>query len=457
MVAVMMIGTAFPSLAAEGDKASSGELVIVLDPGHGGSDSGATYGGLLEKDLTLAIATYCRYELEQYGNVKVVMTRYDDSYVGLEERTDIAQSVGANAFVSIHINAGGASGSEVWYPNYNYNETIGDIGYHLSDCILKNIVSLGMINRGLKIRNSSNGSTYPDGSIADYYSVIHNSKRRGFPGIIVEHAFIDGDYERLCDEAFLYDLALADARGIAEYYGLTKGEDLSQYEGAFDVDFYKFFNEDLWGLDDWTCFRHWIEYGAWEGRLSSPIFRMTDYISNNPDLVNNFGFDIRAYARHFNRQGMSEGRTSVDTFNVFSYKNRYRDLRNAFGNDLRQYYMHYAEFGWRENRETEGYENQLVGGGVTNVWVVDFSSVYDYDYYRNNNPDLQVAFGINDTALITHFNENGMAEGRQGSPEFNVWTYAGNYEDLRDAFGWNMREYYVHYIMYGKNEGRKGV
>lgn len=440
-----------------GNKAANGKVVIMLDPGHGGSETGAAYGGLLEKDLNLTVAYYCKQELETYANVDVYMTRYGDDYVGLEERTEMARNVGANAFVSIHMNSGGGNGAEVWYPNYNYNPTVGEIGYNLANCIQKNLVALGLRDRGLKIRNSANGSTYPDGSIADYYSVIHNSKRRGIPGIIVEHAFIDGDYSRLCDDNFLRELGIADATGIAQYYGLSQGEDLSQYEGAFDANCYRYFNQDLWGFTDQQCFAHWMNYGIWEGRAGSPVFRMSDYINYNPDLVDVFGYDFRSYARHFNYNGMSEGRRAIDSFNVVSYKNRYRDLRNAFGNDLRSYDMHYIKNGIGEGRETLGYENELVGGGVTNLWIFDFSDVYDYDYYRTVYPDLQAAFGINDTALLEHFVNFGMSEARQASPNFNVWAYAGRYEDLRNAFGQDVKAYYIHYITFGKAEGRIAV
>ncbi len=436
---------------------SAGNVVIVLDPGHGGSDSGATYNGLLEKDVNLSVAYYCKAQLEQYSGVSVYMTRYDDSYVGLEERTAIAQGYGATAFISIHMNAGGGTGVEVWYPNANYNSTASNIGYGISGCILNNIVALGMTKRGLKIRNSANGNTYPDGSIADYYSVIYNSKLRGFAGIIVEHGFIDGDYDKLSNETFLAQLGAADALGIAQYFGLSYGEDLSQYEGAFDVDWYRFFNEDLWQYDDQQAFTHWIEYGVWEHRPGSPVFEMMTYVDNNPDLGNAFGWEWREYAKHFNQHGMSEGRTSIEDFSVMSYKNRYRDLRNAFGNDLRLYYMHYVNNGFGEDRETTGYDNTLVGGGVTNYWVIDFKDVYDYDYYRAHHSDLSQVYGINDTALIQHFFENGMNEGRQASANFNVWQYASHNEDLRNAFGWNLAQYYYHYMQYGKAEGRIAV
>ena len=88
---------------------ASGTTVIVLDPGHGGHDGGASssFNGktYLEKELNLKIAQYCKAELETYSNVKVYMTRSNDTYVGLEDRVNYAKSVGATVFVSIHNNS----------------------------------------------------------------------------------------------------------------------------------------------------------------------------------------------------------------------------------------------------------------------------------------------------------------------------------------------------------------
>ena len=72
----------------------------------------------------------------------------------------------------------------------------------------------------MKVRQSENGSTYPDGSVQDYYAVIHQSKRNGFPGIIVEHAFLTNasDYQKyLSSDEKLKTLGEADAKGIIEY------------------------------------------------------------------------------------------------------------------------------------------------------------------------------------------------------------------------------------------------
>ena len=214
---------------AENTEKTAKPYVIVLDPGHGGTDGGAKGNGVNEKDLTLKIAKYCKKYLEQQGNIKVYMTRTDDTYVGLTERVDYAMSVNAKLFVSIHLNAFDrhAQGAEVYYPNANYQSDIGNEGKLLAQSIQNELVALGLYDRGIHIRNSGNNSTYPDGSLQDYYAVIWKSKRAGFPGIIVEHAFIDNanDFSSfLSSDEKLERLGKADATGILKYLGAGKGE-----------------------------------------------------------------------------------------------------------------------------------------------------------------------------------------------------------------------------------------
>ena len=211
---------------SENTEKTAKPYVIVLDPGHGGYDGGANGNGVNEKDLTLKIAKYCKKYLEQQGNAKVYMTRNDDTYVSLAGRVDYAASVNANLFVSIHLNSGGGYGAEVYYPNSNYRSDIGSEGKTLAQSVQDELIALGIYSRGIKIRNSQD-SKYPDGSTQDYYAVIQRSKRAGFPGIIIEHAFIDSsnDFSAfLNSDEKLERLGKADATGILKYLGIGKGE-----------------------------------------------------------------------------------------------------------------------------------------------------------------------------------------------------------------------------------------
>jgi N-acetylmuramoyl-L-alanine amidase len=86
---------------------SPGRPIVVIDPGHGGRDPGATgvSGDSTEKQLTLALARELRDRLAQRGRVRVALTREDDRYLTLDQRAAIARRLGASLYLSLHIDA----------------------------------------------------------------------------------------------------------------------------------------------------------------------------------------------------------------------------------------------------------------------------------------------------------------------------------------------------------------
>ena len=98
---------------------------IVIDPGHGGHDTGTIGpGGLREKDLALDVGLRLKALIEQELGSRVIMTRGDDTFIPLEERTAIANRSGADLFISIHANASrdhSARGIETYYLNFTSN------------------------------------------------------------------------------------------------------------------------------------------------------------------------------------------------------------------------------------------------------------------------------------------------------------------------------------------------
>ena len=202
----------------------STDFIIVLDPGHGGSDPGATRNGIRESDVNLRIAQYCRQELEKFYGVEVIMTRDSDVWVGLEERAILARDYDADFFISFHVNSGGGTGAEVWVPAVNdtWHPSFHGIGVSIGDDILSKLNALGLVNRGTKF-DYYDGRYYPDGSSADSLSVIRNCRLYGIPAILVEHGFIDNSYDSsvLKDEASLRQMGIEDARAIAAYFGLS--------------------------------------------------------------------------------------------------------------------------------------------------------------------------------------------------------------------------------------------
>ncbi|MDE6019144.1 MAG: N-acetylmuramoyl-L-alanine amidase [Muribaculaceae bacterium] len=87
-------------------KTEKDKITVVLDPGHGGKDFGACENGAKEKDINLAVAKKLRSLIEcELSDVKVVMTRNEDTYLTLQQRADVANSNKGDLFMSIHVNS----------------------------------------------------------------------------------------------------------------------------------------------------------------------------------------------------------------------------------------------------------------------------------------------------------------------------------------------------------------
>ena len=206
---------------------SNSNLVIVLDPGHDASKHpGATSHGVKEEIVTLKIAEYCKEVLEQYSGVSVYMTRTDGNcpYPGTNSIDDIikrvewAKTKDADVFISFHINSSvssAAQGAEVYYPQGEEN------AQELAKDIVGELAKLGLKNRGDKGDDS--------------YAVIRHSKRNGFPGLIIEHAFVSNasDAKWFQTEENLKKLGQADAAGIISHYGLTKDKGKWEFIGKY--------------------------------------------------------------------------------------------------------------------------------------------------------------------------------------------------------------------------------
>jgi len=88
---------------------------------------------------------------------------------------------------------------------------------------------------------------------------------------------------------------------------------------------------------------------------------------------------------------------------------------------------------------------------------IDYSKVYNFDYYTNRYEDIRKAFGTDEIKTFNHFLKNGMKEARQAIATFNLSVYKYNYEDLRKAFGEDLPKYYQHYVTHGIKEKRDAV
>lgn len=185
---------------------TSSDNTVVLDAGHGGSDSGATSGGRREKDYTLDTTLATSAALRAKG-INVVLTRSDDTYLSLGTRTSISNEVKPELFTSIHYNSynGSANGTEVYY---NVKDKNGGLTKTAASNVLKRIVNtFGFTNRGIKAKANSSGT--------DYYYVLRENK---YPSILIECAFIDStkDMNKLNSDSKITNLGNQIATGIAE-------------------------------------------------------------------------------------------------------------------------------------------------------------------------------------------------------------------------------------------------
>ena len=217
----------------EFSRAATGGMTICLDPGHGGSDSGANAFGQKESTLTLKIANYCKEELEKY-DVNVVMTRTTDTRPNenaaqdLIDRVMTAKKAGASYIISIHLNSAAstsAHGAEVYFPNTSGNASLSSNGQAMAKAIQSQLVALGLYDRGIKIRNYMDGSTSsnPNSSDRDYYGIIRYAKEQNISGLIIEHCFLNNpdEYNKyLSSDEKLQQLGVADAKGIVNALGL---------------------------------------------------------------------------------------------------------------------------------------------------------------------------------------------------------------------------------------------
>lgn len=194
------------------DKAGGKVVKIFIDPGHGGTDPGATGNSLKEKDLTLSISKRIESLLKEYEGVQVKLSRTTDQTVSLKQRTDMANSWGADYLMSIHINAGGGKGYEDFiFKGKVSNKTI-DFQAVIHSEITKMIPEL--INRGKKRNN------------------LHMLRESNMPSILTETGFIDSpsDSKLLKNAEFLDRVALGHANGIVKAFDLKEKPGSSQKE-----------------------------------------------------------------------------------------------------------------------------------------------------------------------------------------------------------------------------------
>lgn len=187
-------------------------MKICIDPGHGGKDPGAIGPtGLKEKDITLAVAKKLQQKLSSIA--KVTLTREVDESRDLWERSSLANSIGADYFISIHCNSAAnqtANGTETLI--YKTGGKAEKLAAKVQEKVVR---ALGTSDRGIKTRPG-----------------LHVLARTNMPAILVELAFISNPNEEklLSNSTYQQKAAHAIAEGIANYLGIKLEEDNEKVE-----------------------------------------------------------------------------------------------------------------------------------------------------------------------------------------------------------------------------------
>ncbi len=217
---------------------------VVIDAGHGGKDTGAVGpSGLKEKDVTLAIAKTIRDKLKKkMPQLEVILTRDNDTFVELKDRTDIANNAGADLFISIHANANPSRrvrGVETYYLNITHDryamrlaarenrdaggdQQISDLEFILADLAMKSNVD-DSIRLGRHVQSSLIGRLRKDYKNVDDHGLKHalfyvllGSR---MPAILVETSFISNRVEekRLGSKSYREAVADGVVKGVTRF------------------------------------------------------------------------------------------------------------------------------------------------------------------------------------------------------------------------------------------------
>ena len=224
-------------------------MTIVLDPGHGGEDPGATGNkGSREKDVVLAIAKRLKLKIEEHPNMRVMLTRDADYFVPLQVRVEKARKVQADLFVSIHADAfvetsargssvfvlsekGATSSAARWLANKeNRADSIGGVNLKSHDqqlaSVLFDLSTTAQINDSIKLAKAVLGeiggiNRLHKGAVEQAgFAVL---KAPDIPSILIETAFISNPEEeaKLTDNGYQDQIANAILKGIKRYFAMN--------------------------------------------------------------------------------------------------------------------------------------------------------------------------------------------------------------------------------------------
>lgn len=233
---------------------------IVLDPGHGGKDPGAIgQNGLMEKDVVLDVALKVRELMKDNPKYDIILTRENDTYIPLNERTEIANKVNADLFISIHVNASHnsyARGIETYLLNWTDDEEAirvaarenaisvakmkqmkGELGFMLAslerEAKRDDSVKLAGYVHNAMIKNLKNSFSRHDNGVkqALFYVLVGAQ----MPSCLLEISYISNSEEEklLSNDLYRTKVAMSIAEGIENYFVKSDNINKVKYTNNF--------------------------------------------------------------------------------------------------------------------------------------------------------------------------------------------------------------------------------
>lgn len=313
------------------------KLIVCLDAGHGGKDNGSDYRLRYEKNDNLKITQAVAAYLADKEDVQVIMTRSDDTFLSLEERTTFANQNNADYFVSLHRNTGEGNGVETWI-----RSDADDKAQALAQNIMDNLDAAGISrNRGVKKGTQKSESK-------DYYVNLHTN----MPACIVELGFMNSSTDNQLFDANVDSYAKAIGDAVLKTYE-SYGKDGADAKESV---------EDVPGTEEQTS----TETGT----------GTTGQVLQNTPIENVSLLDTTSHDWGLGSHTDDENRP-LDAINAQETYGKY----NAYfiGDDTKDIYLTFDE-GY-EYGQTESILNTLKGKGVSATFFVT-------EPYAKENPDL---------------------------------------------------------------------
>ena len=219
LAAVMILLSCWVPLTGEGAPRQD-PYVVLIDPAHGGGDSGTVSDKVREKDLTMSIALLIRQEAQKKPGLHVQLTRTSDKGMTIAERIKAAAAVKADCLISLHVNAGlgkKSSGYEIYFPGFQQSASGGGD----SSAIIKDMARNKSLNDSVRLAQqlqSSLDNMFPrkGRGLRDGPSPLLEGL--SIPGLVVEIGFITNseDRNKLNEPETQRNLARALVKGLQD-------------------------------------------------------------------------------------------------------------------------------------------------------------------------------------------------------------------------------------------------